>query len=115
MLLAASDRDSPRRRQLLLQGQAWGQAQVAAAVLVQQARTANQLGDPQRADDHWRALLARFPHHPISADAAYQLSGDDNALQRWLLNHHPAHPAALEKAESDKKMAGEAGDLSSAV
>ena len=98
LLLAASDRDSPLRRQRLLHGQAWGQAQVAAAVLLQQARTAGQLGERQRADAHWRALLARFPNHPLSADAAYQLSSDDNALQRWLLNHHPAHPAALEKA-----------------
>ena len=98
LLLAASDRDSPGRRQRLLQGQAWGQAQVAAAVLVQQARTADQLGEPQRADGHWRALLARFPHHPLSADAAYQLSSQNSELQRWLLNHHPAHPATLEKA-----------------
>ena len=98
LLLAASDRDSPGRRQRLLQGQAWGQAQVAAAVLVQQARTADQLGEPQRADGHWRALLARFPHHPLSADAAYQLSSQNSELQRWLLKHHPAHPATLEKA-----------------
>ncbi|MGC6482509.1 MAG: transglycosylase SLT domain-containing protein [Synechococcus sp.] len=98
LLLAASDPDSPRRRQRLLQGQAWGQAQVAAAVLVQQARTASQLGEPRRAKARWQALLTRFPHHPLSADAAYQLSGDDAALRRWLLKHHPAHPAALERA-----------------
>lgn len=98
LLLAASDQNSPHRRQRLLQGQGWGRSPVAAAVLVQQARTAGQLGDQPLATRLWRSLLTRFPDNPLSADGAYQLSEQNPALASWLLSNHPAHPATLERA-----------------
>ena len=98
LLLAAKDRESPWRRQKLLQGQGWGSAPIAAAVLLEQANTANQLGQTKRSKARWKELWKRFPHNPLSADAAYHLSTDDPTLTAELLQRFPAHPAALERA-----------------
>ena len=101
LLLVASDRDSPHRHQRLLTGQAWGQQPTAAAVLLHQARTAERLGQQQRASSRWRTLLRRFPSHPFSADALYVLSKANPSLKATLLAEHPSHPAALERAVQD--------------
>ena len=63
LLLAAKDRESPWRRQKLLQGQGWGSAPIAAAVLLEQANTANQLGQTSWGRDQvphlWDLILAQ--------------------------------------------------------
>jgi soluble lytic murein transglycosylase len=98
LLLAAKDRESPWRRQQLLRGQGWGASPVAAAVLLQQAITANELGQTKRSQARWQELWQRFPGNPLSADAAYHLGLDDPKLTAELLLRFPAHPAALERA-----------------
>lgn len=103
LLLATADEDSQRRRQRLLQGQAWGSAPIAAAVLQQQASTASQLGDLDRAKSRWQALVLLFPDSPLSADAAYHLSRTNPDLTQHLLKKHPAHPASLERAVETKQ------------
>ena len=103
LLLATADQDSQRRRQRLLQGQAWGSAPIAAAVLSQQASTASQLGDLDRAKSRWQALVLLFPDSPLSADAAYHLSRTNPDLTQHLLKQHPAHPASLERAVETKQ------------
>ncbi len=98
LLLAAHDRQSPWRRQTLLEGQGWGSSPVAAAVLLQQATTAAQLGQSDRSKSLWRQLWKRFPSNPLSADAAYHLGGNDFSVNAALLKRFPSHPAALERA-----------------
>ena len=98
LLLAALDRESPSRRQQLLHGQGWGTSPVAAAVLLQQANTADQLGQSELSRSRWQQLWTRFPGNPLSADAAYHLSAEEPSLNAALLTRFPAHPAALERA-----------------
>lgn len=98
LLLTASDRESPQRHQRLLQGQAWGQAPAAAAVLLYQARSAARLGHQRQANATWQTLLERFPSHPFSADALFVRSQTQPTFNAALLGLHPAHPAALERA-----------------
>ena len=103
LLLAAADLESPQRRQRLLQGQAWGNSPITAAVLLHQATIATHLGQRADAAARWHALLHRFPKSPFSADAAYRLGATDPALSDWLLTTHPAHPAALERAVEQRQ------------
>jgi soluble lytic murein transglycosylase len=93
LLLSAQPERSAGERQRLLQGQGWGQSPLAAVVLKQAAQSAAAQGKPQQAQALWNDLLRRFPQEAASADALYALG-----QRQRLLQHFPAHPAALAAA-----------------
>ena len=98
LMLSSRSSDSPGRRRILLAGQGWGQAPLAAVALKQQALTAQALGRSQEARARWNDLLRRFPTSVASADARYHLADRQPQLRDELLRDQPAHPAALAAA-----------------
>ena len=95
LLLSAS---FPAQRVRLLGGQGWGTSPLAAVTLKQTALAAEAAGQSDMADSLWRQLLARFPRQSASADALYALGRHAPNLRHSLLQHFPAHPAALAAA-----------------
>jgi soluble lytic murein transglycosylase len=99
LLLLSRQRDpEPARERRALHGQAWGNDEIAALVLKQQARAVTNLDGARAAEPLWRSLRRRFPDSPASADALYVLGRGRPALRQQLLARFPAHPAALAAA-----------------
>jgi soluble lytic murein transglycosylase len=100
LLLASrlEGKGDPGRELRLLQGQGWGQDDLAALVRKRQALALETLEGPRAAEPLWRQLQRRFPGQPAAADALYALGRGQPALRRQLLQSFPAHPAALAAA-----------------
>ena len=98
--MAARDRDDAIVISRLLAGQGWGNSPLAAVSLELAAKTAEELGQQQRATDLWRSLLKRFPESASSAWARQRLGAAEPELLLELLRLQPRHPAALSAAEA---------------
>jgi soluble lytic murein transglycosylase len=98
LLLSRQRNPDPARERRALRGQAWGNDEIAALVLKQQAQAVTTLDGAQAAEPLWRSLQRRFPDSPASADALYVLGRGRPALRQQLLARFPAHPAALAAA-----------------
>ncbi|MFM7732094.1 MAG: transglycosylase SLT domain-containing protein [Cyanobium sp.] len=98
LLLSLQKTPDPTAARRLLWGQAWGNDELAALVLKQQAQAVGSMEGEEAAQPLWRSLQRRFPGNPASADSLYVLGRSQPALRQQLLARFPAHPAALAAA-----------------
>jgi soluble lytic murein transglycosylase len=98
LLLSLQKTPDPVQARRLLRGQAWGNDELAALVLKQQALAVETMEGEEAAQPLWRSLQRRFPDNPASADSLYVLGRSQPALRQQLLARFPAHPAALAAA-----------------
>ncbi len=72
----------------------------APAILMRQAQAQTATGDAEVATAAWQKLLAAYPDNPLAAEALFALGKADPQYWDQLLETFPAHPRAVDVAQT---------------